>query len=192
MTKQILLIQGAGSGAHDEDKILAESLRSSLGSQYDVRYPAMPNEDEAPYKEWCERIESELAVLPQPVVLVGHSIGASVLIKWLSERTDETATTGVYLLANPFWGGDGWLYEGYEELELPAGAAARFPEAMPIYLYHCRDDEIVPFAHLSLYAQALPQATVREFDKGGHQFNDDLSAVARDIKAQKNRDPARD
>jgi len=29
-----------------------------------------------------------------------------------------------------------------------------------------------------------PQATVRAFDAGGHQFNDDLSAVARDIAAR--------
>jgi hypothetical protein len=52
---------------------------------------------------------------------------------------------------------------------------------MPISLYHCRDDAVVPFDHLALYAQALPRATVRAFDEGGHQLNNDLSAVARDI-----------
>jgi serine hydrolase len=61
------------------------------------------------------------------------------------------------------------------------GFAARLPAGMSIYLYHCRDDATVPFDHLALYAQALPQATVRAFNDGGHQFNDDLSAVARDI-----------
>ncbi len=50
-----------------------------------------------------------------------------------------------------------------------------------VYLYHSRDDEVVPFAHAVLYAQKLPHATVREFDGGGHQFGDDLSEVARDI-----------
>lgn len=183
MTKHILFIQGAGSGAYEEDKKLAESLQSSLGSQYHVRYPPMPNEDDVPFEEWCQTIEAELAVLPGPVVLVGHSMGASVLIKWVTERLQEQAIAGVYLVANPFWGGDGWRYEGYEELELAPAAAAKIPSAVPVYLYHCRDDEIAPFDHLALYARALPQAIAREFDGGGHQLNDDLSAVARDIAA---------
>ncbi len=40
----------------------------------------------------------------------------------------------------------------------------------------------MPFAHLALYTGALPDATVREFDGRGHQFNNDLSEVAADIK----------
>jgi hypothetical protein len=41
----------------------------------------------------------------------------------------------------------------------------------------------VPFAHLAIYAKKLPQATIREFDGRGHQFNNDLSEVAADIKS---------
>jgi predicted alpha/beta hydrolase family esterase len=181
MTEHVLFIQGAGSGAYDEDRRLADSLRRVLGPHYDVRYPAMPNEDDAPYEQWRQQIEQALADVPGPAIFVGHSVGASVLLKWLSERKDENAIAGVFLVACPFWGGDGWRYEGYEELALPSGFAAGLPPGMPVYLYHCRDDATVPFDHLSLYAQALPQATVRAFDEGGHQFNDDLSAVARDI-----------
>ncbi len=181
MTENILFIQGAGRGAYDEDKRLADSLRRALGPRFEVRYPAMPNEDDAPYDQWRQQIEQELAELPGPVVLVGHSVGASVLMRWLSERMDEKAIVGVFLVACPFWGGDGWRYEGYEELALPPGFAAGLPTGTPVYLYHCRDDATVPFDHLALYAKALPQATVRAFDEGGHQLNDDLSAVARDI-----------
>jgi hypothetical protein len=144
----------------------------------------MPNEDDVPFEEWCQTIEAELAVLPGPVVLVGHSMGASVLIKWVTERLNGQVIAGVYLVAGPFWGGDGWRYEGYEELMLPPEISSRLPKSMPVYLYHCRDDEIVPFDHLALYAQALPQAIARVFEAGGHQLNEDLSAVARDIEAQ--------
>ena len=99
----------------------------------------------------------------------------------MAERRDEQAIAGVFLVACPFWGGDGWRYEGYEELALPPGFAAALPAGMPVYLYHCRDDATVPFDHLALYMRALPQATVRALDEGGHQLIDDLSAVARDI-----------
>jgi len=51
-----------------------------------------------------------------------------------------------------------------------------------IFLYHSRDDEVVPFADLALYTEDLPRATVREFGERGHQFNNDLTEVAADIK----------
>lgn len=181
MTQHVLFIQGAGHGAYDADQRLAESLGRALGPSFEVRYPAMPNEDDASYEQWRQQIEQEVADVPGPLVLVGHSVGASLLMKWLSDRKDEKSVAGVFLAACPFWGGDGWRYEGYEKLALPTGVAAALPTGMPIYLYHCRDDATVPFDHLALYAQALPQATVRAFDEGGHQLNDDLSAVARDI-----------
>ena len=182
-TEHVIFIQGAGHGAYDEDTRLADSLRRTLGARIEVRYPEMTNEDDAPYEQWRQQIEQELSDLPGSVVAVGHSVGASVLIKWLSERKDGKAVDGLFLIACPFWGGDGWRYEGYEELALPAGFAAGLSAGMPVYLYHCRDDETVPFDHLALYARALPHATVRPFDEGGHQFRDDLSAVARDIQA---------
>lgn len=181
MLQQVLFIQGAGSGAYDEDARLAESLRRTLGPRCEVHYPAMADEGDAPYEQWRQQIERELADIPGPVLLVGHSVGASVLIKLLTERKSISAIAGAFLAACPFWGGDGWRYEGYEELELAPGFAATLPGEMPVFLYHCRDDEVVPFAHLALYAQALPQATVRAFDEGGHQFNEDLSTIAEDI-----------
>jgi pimeloyl-ACP methyl ester carboxylesterase len=139
MTEHVLFLQGAGSGAYDEDKRLADSLQRALGPRFEVRYPAIPDDGDAPYEQWRQQIERELAGVPGPVVVVGHSVGASVLAKWLSEREDEQAIAGVFLIACPFWGGDGWRYEGYEELELPSGFAAGLPPGMPIYLYHCRD-----------------------------------------------------
>jgi predicted alpha/beta hydrolase family esterase len=181
MTGHVLFIQGAGRGAHDEDSRLAESLRRALGSRFAVHYPAMPDEDDAPYDLWRRRIDQELAGLPGPVVIAGHSVGGSHLLKWLSDRKVRTDVAAVFLIASPFWGGEGWRYEGYEELVLPPGFAAGLPADLPLYLYHCRDDAVVPFGHLALYARDVPQATVRAFDEGGHQLNDDLSAVARDI-----------
>lgn len=182
MTTDVLFIQGAGEGAYDADKALAASLRKALGTEYEVHYPAMVDEDNAPYDQWTQQIEQELAGMQGAIVLAGHSVGASVLIKWLSETEVKQPIAGIFLTATPFWGGDGWRYEGYEELELPQGAADKVPKDAPIFLYHCRDDETVPFSHLALYAQVFPQATVRELDAGGHQLNDDLSEVVRDMK----------
>jgi uncharacterized protein len=185
MSKQVLFIQGAGEGAHEEDAKLAESLRSTLGTDYEVIYPALPNGDDAPYDDWKAYIEKELAEMHEPVILAGHSVGASTLLKYLSEVKPKKPIAGVFLMATPFWGGDGWLYEGYEELELPDGFAAKLPKNVPVFLYHCRDDDTVPYEHLALFEKLLPHAVTRQLGTGGHQFNNDLAPIAEDIKSLK-------
>jgi predicted alpha/beta hydrolase family esterase len=181
MTRHVLFIHGAGTGAHEADDELAGSLRRLLGPSYEICYPAMPDEADADYETWKDSIAKQLAASGDPVVLVGHSVGASILAKCMAELTIRRPIAGMFLIAAPFWGGDGWRYDGYDALALPDGAGAGLPETTPMFLYHSRDDAIVPFAHLALYAKRLPHATIRELDRRGHQLNNDLSEVARDI-----------
>jgi hypothetical protein len=61
MKKQILFIQGGGEGAHEEDEKLVVSLRSALGTVYEVRYPQMPDESNPDYEPWKAQIKKELA-----------------------------------------------------------------------------------------------------------------------------------
>jgi predicted alpha/beta hydrolase family esterase len=176
---QVLFVHGGGQGAFEEDEKLAASLRDTLGSAYDVRYPKMPDEDSPEYEAWRDQIARELAALDGEVILVGHSLGASVLLKCLSEGKVEKPVVGVFLVAPPYWGVEDWEVREYA---LQEDFASKLPEGLPVFLYHSRDDEWVPFAHLALYGEKLPWATVREFDGRGHQFDDDLSEVARDIE----------
>ena len=183
MNKQVLFIQGAGKGAYKEDEKLVASLRQLLGREYEVHYPAMKNEDDADYKTWKRQIEKNLAALDGMVIAVGHSVGASILIKCLAEG-DTKKITGIFLIATPFWGGDtGWKYEGYDALALPEDHANQLPSNAQIFFYHSRDDQIVPFVHLELYTQKFPQATIRELNGRGHQLHNDLSEVVADIKS---------
>ncbi len=83
MAKQVLLIQGAGEGAHQDDAKLAESLRKELGPDYEVRYPAMPNEGDPDDNAWGDLIAAELADMGEDAVLVRHSAGAAMLcVSW--------------------------------------------------------------------------------------------------------------
>jgi len=85
---------------------------------------------------------------------------------------------GVILIAIPYWGAVDWKVA---EFELREDFPQALPKDVPIFLYHSRDDEVVPFAHLAMYAGRLPHATVREVEDRGHQLGDDLSEVAEDI-----------
>jgi predicted alpha/beta hydrolase family esterase len=179
--QQILFIHGAGEGAYEADAKLARSLQSGLGSGFTVDCPEMPDEDNAPYDAWKQLIQKKVEAAEGPIILVGHSMGASHLAKILAETEMSAAIPGIFLIAAPYWGGEGWLYEGYEEIETPKDAS-KFPAGAKVFLYHARDDEVVPFDHLAMYRNLLPQATVRVIDSGGHQINNDLSVVAKDIK----------
>ena len=174
--KQVLFIQGAG--AYEEDRKLVTNLRDALGTRYDVTYPKMPSEDGSGYEAWKEQIADELRAMRDDVILVGHSLGASVLLKYLSEESLANPVTGVFLVASPFWGTEDWQ----AEYALRESFASGLPKELPLFFYHSRDDDIVPFEHLELYKEKLPRATFYEFEGRGHQFNNDLSEVARDIK----------
>jgi uncharacterized protein len=180
-SRVVLFIHGAGEGACAEDRLLADSLQTALGAAYEVQCPQMPREDSPEYEAWKAFIERRLADLNREVILVGHSFGASVLLKLLCDSQPAHPIAGLFLIATPFWrkGGD-W---DYDAVTLPPDAAMRLGKIAPMFFYHSHDDEIVPFAHLASYAAKLPHATIRELDGRGHQLGNDLIEIADDIKA---------
>ncbi|CAN5385341.1 alpha/beta fold hydrolase [soil metagenome] len=178
----VIFIQGAGDGAHREDALLADSLRRHLGDDFTVDFPRMPAEDDPDYDLWRPVIEQAVVRASDPVVLVGHSAGGCMLLKYIAEETPKAAA--ICLIAAPFPGGDpDWTFDGFD---LPDDLAARMPSSTPVFLYASEDDEIVPFAHRDLYAAAIPGATTRT-TVGGHQLGRDLSAVAEDIRRVRRR-----
>ena len=185
MNKHVLFIHGAGEGAFEEDGLLGVSLHNALGLAYDVHYPKMPEEDSATYADWTAPIEREFATLDDDVVLVGHSVGGSVLVKYLSEQQLDKPISSLFLLATPYWGAD--EFWKWDEVRLGEDVATKLASIPRIFLYHSRDDDTVPFAHLALYAAKLSQATIREFDSRGHQFGNDLTEVAEDIRKAETR-----
>jgi uncharacterized protein len=179
MARQVLFVHGGGGGAYAEDAKLVESLRATLGAGYVVRYPEMPSEEEPEYEVWKKVIAGELAAMGSGAILVGHSIGASVIIRAVVDGGIGQSLAGVFLLSAPFWyDHDFWRWD---EVRLPADAAERIPDGLPVFLYHGRQDESVPFAHAEMYARALPQATLRPLEGHNHQLGNDLTEVAQDI-----------
>ncbi|MCD8540621.1 MAG: alpha/beta hydrolase [Leadbetterella sp.] len=181
--KQVLFIQGGGNGGYEADAALTASLQSELGSGYRVHYPQMlPDEtmeDFAPY--WLNQMDKEISAFQSELILAGHSLGASVLLKYLSENSTGKNITGIFLIAPPFWSGkQNWV----QPLKLQDGFAGKLPKHIPIFVYHCKDDE-VPFSHFTTYKQYLPHAAFREIENGGHQLDNDLSLVANDIRQLK-------
>lgn len=180
MAKSIIFLQGGGDDGYKEDKKLASSLQIELGNAYKVYYPKMPSDESLPDFGWLEQIGNEINAVDGEVVLVGHSLRASMLLKFLSEKEVKKTISGIFLIATPFWSGDKNWVQG---LKLKEGFEDRIPSNIPLFLYHCMDDQEVAFEHLHIYSQKLSHAQIREIKTGGHQFNNNLEIVARDIKS---------
>lgn len=179
-TTCVLFIQGGGKGAHSEDTPLANSLKRALGPKYDVRFPRMPDEANPSVASWKESIFSELSRIPEKGILVAHSIGGSILLRYLSEEKVEKPIAGLFLLAAPSWDEDRW---NFDDLKLSRDIAEKLAFIPRLFFYHCRDDDVVPFAHLALHGARIPRAVTRAVDSGGHQFGNDLTGVAVDIRS---------
>ncbi len=164
MVRTVLVIHGAGEPRRRGGKVYWEPLLGKpLGLDYLVRAPRMPQPTKPRYRTWAKRIAQLIGGIKNPV-LVGHSFGGSVLLKYLAEATPRPSVSGLFLVATPFWGAD------FPEFALPRGFEARLRDLSPLYLYHSRDDSEVPFEHLEQYRRALPQAIVRALDGRGHEF----------------------
>lgn len=175
---KVLFIQGGGDGGYEADKVLVVSLKENLGKEYQIYYPGIQSDKTSSDFGWTKRIGKEISKIGQDFILIGRSFGASMILKYLSENPVKNNIKGVFLLATPFWCGNEEWQNG---LKLKDNFADKLPVDVPIFLYHCTDDEEISFSHFGRYKKKLAEATFRKIKEGGHQFKNDLNMVAMDI-----------
>lgn len=178
MKKHILFLHGGGDDGYEEDAKLVASLQATLGDACEIHYPHLSSDENLPDLGWPQQIAGLLPARENEVIVVAHSLGASMLLKCLSENQVQANIAGIFLLAAPFWSGDANWVRG---LKLQNGFESKLSRNIPLFFYHCKDDEEVPFAHMDRYRQKLPWAVYRELPNGGHQLNNDLRPIAKDI-----------
>lgn len=181
MSSQLLFVQGGGAGTHDEwDNKLVDSLRRELGPSFEIRYPRMPNEEDPSFPAWKTALEKEFAKLDDGAILVGHSIGGTILVNALAKTPPKRKPRAIFLIAAPFVGEGGWPGD---DMNPAADLGARLPRGVPVYIYHGLADETAPPSHSELYARAIPQAHIHRLPDRDHQLNDDLSEIAATIRS---------
>jgi predicted alpha/beta hydrolase family esterase len=181
MTRQILFLQGGGKGVHDAwDDKLVDSLGRELGDAFEIRYPRMPDEDDPSYARWGPAIRREIAALGDRAIVVGHSVGGTLLIRSLAEQPPGVRLGAIVLVATPFVGDGGWPDQ---EFQMPSDLGARLPEGVPVHLFHGLEDDTAASVHADLYARVIPQAQVHLLPGRDHQLGNDLGEVAEVIRA---------
>ncbi|MBP3036884.1 alpha/beta fold hydrolase [Arthrobacter sp. zg-ZUI100] len=168
---EILFLHGAGGWVDDQP--MAGQLQTLSGQP--VTMPRFPDEDMSA-AAWRGELSRQLQARGAEPVIVGHSFGASMaLLHYADNDPQGPRPLGLVLLATPFWGSEGWQ----AEYSLPA--AAQLPADLPLFLHHCADDDVVPVDHLDRHADRLPHALIRRHERGGHQFQGRMAAVAEDL-----------
>jgi len=145
-----------------------DTLAGELGKNFDVLLPKMPNKTNAQYREWKIWFERVIPLLNKEIVLIGHSLGGTFLVKYLSENIIPKTIIATILVAAPF--DDEGKGESLASFALPSLFAKFAKQCQRIYLIQSKDDPVVPFEHIKKYCRALPNAETMIFENRGH-FN---------------------
>ena len=181
--RQIVIIHG-GSSFNNHDRYLKNLQNSSIDyerllysqkwrewiaqevTDADVLLPNFPNAQNASYDEWKIYFEKLLELLGSDVQLVGYSLGAMFLVKYLNENILEKSVRKLILVA-PCYDDESNEDLGSFRIKSAAGLERSAEE---IHLFHSQDDPVVPFAELDKFKKDIPSAIVHTFDDRNHFF----------------------
>jgi predicted alpha/beta hydrolase family esterase len=153
-------------------------LQDKLGDAYEAFLPKMPNSQNAVYKEWCIWFEKFLLLLNDGVILVGHSLGAVFLAKYLSEHAVNKKIKATLLVAPPF-GRD--LGEPLPQFSITEPLTKFKEQGGKIVIFHSKDDPVVDFSELAHYQEQLPAAHIHIFEDRGHFNMEDFPEMVEEI-----------
>lgn len=199
MKQQILVIHGGNTfKTHEEyldylthkkkvslDKLRRngwkDRLQGTLGDNYDVLLPHMPNSENARYGEWKIWLEKIAPLLDEEVILVGHSLGGITLVKYLSENDFPKKIKAVFLIA-PAYDSIAGDFD-MADFMISADLKKIFEQVGKVFIYHSKDDEVVPFSNFERYETELPEAVFRTFEDRGHFNQTEFPEIVEDIKS---------
>jgi predicted alpha/beta hydrolase family esterase len=201
MKKQILIIHGGTAFTRYEDFLeylknksidepLADQpkgwkpwLREAFGEVAEVYLPSMPNKQNAKYAEWKLWFERHLEFLRDGAILIGHSQGGIFLAKYFTENNLPISIRALYLIAAPIGPDDFGVEDGGDFVFEKSRSPVFSEKIKDIYIFHSRDDPVVPYAHALQYKEALPAAQIVTFEDKGHFIIEEFPELVAHIKA---------
>lgn len=157
------------------------TLGERLGDGYQAIPLKMPNEFNAKYLEWKIWFDKHVPFFEDAAVLVGHSLGGLFIAKYLSESEFPKRIAGVFLVAPPFDADDSEY--SLADFGLPDDISGLSRQAGALFIYHSKDDPVVPFADMAKYSARLPRAILRAFGDRGHFNQEEFPEIVADIQS---------
>lgn len=177
--KHILFAHSAGAqyakgkGSYD----LVKWLKAKLPVEYKIHFPSIEKPNSPTYEKYRKMFSSAFREIAEPIILIGHSLGASTLLKYLSEEKPPVSISGLFLVATPHW------KSNMKEFQLKDNFQTSVKNVPAKFLYHSENDPEVPFDHLKFYEECLRGATVRKIKGREHLFSKGLPELVSDIES---------
>ncbi|AOM80013.1 alpha/beta hydrolase [Pedobacter steynii] len=179
MSYEILLIQGAGLVTTEEEQIIVDALRAELGEGFNIIYPPIPDADNPSYESWDGVLMAGLKELSGKVILLGHSLGASVILKHFSREPVPDNVIGMILFGAPYWKDQNWDVSEYVIEDDFLGNLSKLDN---VHFYYSTADEVIPKHHFETYQKLMPQAHYRLLSGMDHSYHKAIPNMIQDIR----------
>jgi len=133
---------------------------------FDVFVPQMPNSSEPTLREWLVFFDAEFPALTEDVHLVGHSLGATCILRIL-EKTQKTVGSVTLVAAPVEKMGNDFDARIASFIDHPYDWSAIKKNAKAFYVIYSDDDPYVPLRQGEELASQLG-TQLKVINKGGH------------------------
>lgn len=202
MKKQILFIRGGETFANKEDfykyistvqldpykekKSWRDWVIEILKDEYDFLCPNMPSKQDADYKAWKIWFERYLDFInDEGLILIGSSLGATFLLKYLSENSFSKKISQLHLVVPAVFDDfltierlNTFLFD-LEKINVISNICDN------IYLWGSKDDPLVSFKNSEIVKENLSNAEFHVFEDRGHFFVETFPEILEVIKKAK-------
>lgn len=192
--KQILLIHG-GNSFSSHKKYLEDLTTSPLEydrikprrqwkdtiidrfPEADILMPTMPNSANAQFVEWAIVFRKIIPFLNDNATIIGHSLGAMFLTKFLHHEPLPTPIKQLILVA----GGYNAEEQDYGSFAITS-ASDLDKSTHDIHIFHSTDDFVVPYEEFAKLQHDLPAATAHSFDDRNHFLDPEFPEIIELLK----------
>ncbi|WP_414055874.1 serine aminopeptidase domain-containing protein [Macrococcus equi] len=125
------------------------------------------------YDNWVKVFIKSLEEVPvdEPVILIGHSFGGTVITKYLTENEVNHQIEKIIMIGSPFFGCD-------ERFNDPQNIiTGELKVAAPIYHIQSIDDDRVDISHQQCFKDAFPELQTITETSGKHEFHDGIQSL---------------
>lgn len=144
---------------------------------YEWHISDYPREQGQIYEAWLEVLLKDLATIndEDTVVLIGHSFGGSVIMKYLTENEIVHKVKQVIMIGSPFWGHDEKFSDPLNKLK--SDASKHLGKDIEVYHIQSTDDDRVDFSHQAAWKNAFPRLETIQLNAGQHEFHDGIEVL---------------
>jgi len=168
--------------------IWTDMLETNFPSHQIIRI-SLPNKKNADYKAWEIVFQKYIQYIDANSILIGFSLGASFLLKYLSKHKLPINPSKIILVAGPIdnEGSPEELCNGFSLVPTQLQLKLLQDQSDNMHLFYATDDPIVPIIQMQKVQTILQKANFHTLkNRGGHFITADFPELINTIKNASN------